>query len=406
MSRALCWRAGNEVELLENGEAYYPRVFAAIDAAQVQVHVQTYILADDVVGRRLRDHLLAAARRGVSVDLLIDDYGSAELGPAFRQGLVDAGVNLHVYDPAPRLLGWCFGIFRRLHRKIVVIDGRQAFVGGLNFCRTHLQDCGAEAKQDFAVALQGPIVADVHDLARCTLRPLPVVQRWRRMFARRRVAAAVAQAEAGRAALVVRDNHAHPRDIERQYRIALRTARHRVLIANAYFFPGHGLMRDLRRAARRGVDVRLILQGRPDVPVVGWAAQLLYAPLQRAGVRIYEYTRCALHGKVAVVDDDWATVGSSNLDPTSLALNLECNVIVRDAGFNRTLSQRLHQLMDAHCREMPAARPSRWSSAVAQVQHGAASWVMRRFPMWLTRIPAAWPRVQRLAAQARRLVLS
>jgi len=160
---------------------------------------------------------------------------------------------------------------------------------------------------------------------------------------------------------VTRDNRHHTTDIERHYRAAIRTARQRVVIANAYFFPGYRLIKAMRHAARRGVDVRLILQGEPDMPIVKTAASLLYHHLLHAGVHIYEYCERPLHGKVAVMDDRWSTVGSSNLDPLSLSLNLEANVIVRDQAFNQTLSERLDYLMQHSCKEIRAEDLTEWS---------------------------------------------
>src|SRR4029453_1234095 len=140
---------------------------------------------------------------------------------------------------------------------------------------------------------------------------------------------------------VYRDNRDHRNDIERQYRGAIRSARREVTIAMAYFFPGYRLLKTLRHAPRRGVRVRLILQGPPDMPIVKTAAELLHSQLIQAGVEIHEYCKRPLHGKGAVIDDDWATVGSSNLDPLSLALNLEANVVIRDSAFNAVLNSRL-----------------------------------------------------------------
>jgi cardiolipin synthase len=150
----------------------------------------------------------------------------------------------------------------------------------------------------------------------------------------------------------VRDNRRHMDDIERHYRIAIRAAKKRIVIANAYFFPGYRFIKELKRAARRGVDVRLILQGEPDMPFVKTAASMLYHHLLRAGVKIYEYCERPLHGKVALMDDEWATVGSSNLDPMSLSFNLEANVIIRDRAFNQTLSANLDKLMCNACSEV------------------------------------------------------
>jgi cardiolipin synthase len=193
-----------------------------------------------------------------------------------------------------------------------------------------------------------------------------------------------------RRCFVTRDNQRHRTSIERHYRAAIATARERIVIANAYFFPGYRLLRDLRDAARRGVDVRLILQGEPDMPIVQLAARLLYDDLLRAGVCIYEYCERPFHGKVALVDGEWATVGSSNLDPFSLSLNLEANLVVRDGGFNRRLYERLENLMHRHCTQIDpatAARAALWRPVASAL----AFHFMRRFPHWVQWLPEHRP---------------
>ncbi|ETH08817.1 transposase, IS481 family [Bordetella pertussis 2371640] len=198
-----------------------------------------------------------------------------------------------------------------------------------------------------------------------------------------------------RARLVVRDNDQHTNDIEQSYRVAIRAARRDIVIANAYFFPGYRLLRDLRAAAARGVRVRLILQGEPDMPIAQLGARLLYDALAEAGVEILEYCERPLHGKVASIDDEWATVGSSNLDPFSLALNLEANVEVRDSAFASGLRERLERLAIDHCRPAPqsdgAGRQLRRLFAGALVYH-----FLRRFPAWAGSLPAHKPRIQTL----------
>ncbi|HEX6721709.1 MAG TPA: cardiolipin synthase ClsB, partial [Burkholderiaceae bacterium] len=223
--------------------------------------------------------------------------------------------------------------------------------------------------------------------------------RWRlRRGARQRSDPVHAPRGAGVAALVTRDNDQHRRDIEVQYRAALRLARRRVVIANAYFFPGYKLLKDLRRAARRGVQVDLIVQGEPDMAIVRFAASMLYAHLLRAGVRVYEYCKRPFHGKVAVVDDEWATVGSSNLDPLSLALNLEANVVVRDADFAVHLRERLDELMTESCTRVALPPVTRWSSALAQVRGFFLFHFLHRFPHWVQWLPQREPKVEPLGA--------
>ncbi len=351
------WRSGNRVRLLENGEEYFPAVFDAIRSARHEVIVETFILFEDKVGFELQAALIEAARRGAQVDILVDGFGSSDLTPAFRAALAEAGVRLRGFDPAPRILGVRANVLRRMHRKLVVVDRAVAFVGGINYSADHLSDYGPEAKQDYSVELRGPIVEDVH----------------------RYVAAAIGPRSAP--------------DIERHYRAAIRSARKQVIIANAYFFPGYRLLRQLRRAARRGVDVHLILQGEPDMQIVKTAAELLYDHLQRAGVHVHEYGKRPLHAKVAVVDDDWSTVGSSNLDPLSLALNLEANVILRDRDFARVLRGRLQHLIDHECRPAPVPPPSRWS-LWPQLRSAVVFHFLRHFSTWADYLPRHAPKLK------------
>lgn len=383
------WIEGNAVRLLENGEAFFPTVLSAIDAAVEEVLVETFILFDDKVGKRLHASLLGAARRGVRVELTVDGYGSPDLSRRFVAELIDAGVRMRVFDPKPRLFGFRTNIFRRLHRKIVVIDGRCAFVGGINFSADHLADFGPGAKQDYAVQVEGPAVAVIHAFARAAVESPAAPRGWRDAHA---LASARPRAGSAMVRFVSRDNVWHLTDIEQQYLAAMRAARKEILIANAYFLPGYRLLHELHQAARRGVRVVLVLQGAPDMPMVANAERRLYPYLLGGGVEVFEYCQRPLHGKLAVIDDEWATVGSSNLDPLSLSLNLEANVFVRDSAFNSTVRQRLQVLMDQHCQrvteaDLPPRTPFRTLSSLI-VFH-----VVRHLPAWAGLWPAHTPRI-------------
>ena len=411
------WRPGNRVRLLENGEAFFPAVFDSIRAARQEVLLETFIVWEDKVGWELHAALLEAVRRGVQIDVLVDGFGSWELTPKFTRPLLEAGVRLRVFDQAPRFLGKRANVLRRMHRKIVVVDGQRAFVGGINYSGDHLADFGPEAKQDYAVQLEGPIVEDIrrfaveaigkssrhaaHAAAPAPSAPEPAARAPAAPGAR--AAGPVEERPAGplearaagpvEARFVTRDNVRHTNDIEREYRAAIRLATRRVLIANAYFFPGYRLLRELRHAARRGVDVQLILQGEPDMPIVQTAARLLYDHLQRDGVQIHEYRKRPLHGKVAVIDDDWSTVGSSNLDPLSLSLNLEANVVLRDAGVASRLAGRLLDLIEHECRPAEPPRPTRWQWW-PRVRSAVVFHFLRHFPAWASRLPRHAPKLE------------
>lgn len=386
------WHSNNRVELLENGEEYFPRVFEAMRAAKSEILLETFIVFEDKVGAELQQILIEAAQRGVRTTVSLDGFGCGELSTGYLSALSDAGVHLQIFDPAPKHLGIRTNWFRRLHRKIVVVDGLIAFIGGINFSGDHLADFGPEAKQDYSVQIQGPVVADIHHFALLQSgRPGRARFWWQRR--RQRLEEMAFTDHDGQVRLVFRDNDQHNTDIEDVYLQVLRKAKRRVIIANAYFFPGYRLLREIRNAARRGVEVRLILQGQPDMLVAKLAARMTYDYLLRAGVQIHEYCQRPLHGKVALVDDDWSTVGSSNLDPLSLSLNLEANVLIRDRAFNQHLYERLEDLSQNHCKAMDAKLLPR-----GRIWHMTVGFLvfhfLRHFPAMAGWLPAHKPRLK------------
>ncbi|GGC86759.1 cardiolipin synthase ClsB [Halopseudomonas salina] len=390
------WCDGNQVELLINGEAFFPSVFERVRAAREEILLETFILFEDKVGRELQQVLIEAAKRGVRIEVLVDGYGTADLSTPFVKEMTEVGISVHMFDPQPKLLGYRTNLFRRLHRKIVVIDCQEAFVGGINFSVDHLAESGPMAKQDYAVLVRGPIVADIHrasmDLFHRTRNSAPD---WTDRSEHK------VQRRAGGASMLlsIRDNDHHLRDIEAQYMRAIRSADHRLVIANAYFFPGYRLMRALRVAAKRGVNVVLILQGQPDMPWVRLASQFLYGYLLRSGVKVYEYCERPLHGKVALVDREWCTVGSSNLDPLSLSLNLEANLMIRDHALNQQLFEHLNRLADAKCNEITLEEVNRgawWKTPVSVL----CFHFLRHFPAMAGMLPAHTPRLEPLTPGA------
>ncbi|MGA5586040.1 cardiolipin synthase ClsB [Pseudomonas siliginis] len=386
------WHSNNRVQLLENGEEYFPRVFEAMRAAKSEILLETFIVFEDKVGAELQQILIEAAQRGVRTTVSLDGFGCGELSTGYLSALSDAGVHLQIFDPAPKHLGIRTNWFRRLHRKIVVVDGLIAFIGGINFSGDHLADFGPEAKQDYSVEIQGPVVADIHHFALLQSgRPGRARFWWQRR--RQRLEEMAFTDHDGQVRLVFRDNDQHNTDIEDVYLQVLRKAKRRVIIANAYFFPGYRLLREIRNAARRGVEVRLILQGQPDMLVAKLAARMTYDYLLRAGVQIHEYCQRPLHGKVALVDDDWSTVGSSNLDPLSLSLNLEANVLIRDRAFNQHLYERLEDLSQNHCKAMDAKLLPR-----GRIWHMTVGFLvfhfLRHFPAMAGWLPAHKPRLK------------
>jgi len=340
---SLDFLGGNKLQLLTNGLAYFPALQRAIDAAKSEIYLETYIFADDHSGRRIADALVRAAGRGVRVHVLVDGFGSKGTFAQTRQLLGAANIDVLVFGPKTSPLTLRRNRLRRLHRKLVVVDGRVAFVGGINIIDDMHTPHHTPPRYDYAVRIEGPLVA--HVLEQCE-------RMWRRVAwaslkrsAQRHPHVDVTEQGTQYAVLVVRDNFRHRSDIEDAYLEAIRAAHKEVIIANAYFFPGVRFRHALREAAGRGVRVVLLLQGRVEYLLLHYASRALYGSLLDAGVEIYEYHKSFLHAKVAVIDRRWATVGSSNIDPFSLMLAREANVIVDDLKFAHELRRSLLEHM-------------------------------------------------------------
>ena len=390
---------GNVVQLLQGGSELFPAMHRAIAEARSSVWLATYIFHLDEAGQAMAEALQSAAARGVRVQLVVDGFGSMAMLPQLRQRFAVDGVELEVYRPLDRWAAWLQpGQLRRLHHKLCVVDDAAAYVGGINIIDDHIDlrhGRSSAPRLDFAVELRGPVVQPVQRLAHAIFMRARLGHEWRselRQLARseRPVASTlrllrelrttgasplpadeVAVLPPVNVAFVVRDNLRQRRAIERSYIGAIRGARERVDIACAYFYPGRAFRRSLLGAARRGVQVRLLLQGKADYQLAALAARVLYDELLAKGVRTYEYTPAFLHAKVAVVDDRWATVGSSNIDPLSLLLNLEANVVVRDADFARGLRERI---------DLAAA--ASWEVKAPPLNDGWRRWLSRGFIAW------------------------
>ena len=399
-SSRVVYSGGNEVTLLRGGDALFPAMCAAIAGATQEVWLATYIFDDDEAARGVAQALAAAARRGVQVRVVVDGFGSQPTLAAVRALLEPAGVALAVFCPVDGWRSWLQpGALRRLHHKLCVVDGQLGFVGGINLIddRHDLQHGWSELPRlDYAVRLHGPVAGSLMQTARAMWTRAAVGRDWRgevrriarssqpiagmrlllsRMRLTLRPPSALAAGESAippvRAALLVRDNLRQRRSIERHYIDALDSAREQIDLVSPYFYPGRTFRRALLAAARRGVRVRLLMQGRADYRFAALAARAQYEELMAHGVHIFEYTPAFLHAKVARVDDGWATVGSSNIDPTSLLVNLEANIAVRDAGFVATLASELE-------RDFAAAR----EITALQRLPGWRRWLQRGFVAW------------------------
>ena len=366
---------GHQIALLQGSQEFFAALIQAMDEAVREVRLETYIFDFTASGADVAEALMRAAQRGVATQLIVDGLGTGPIPPAWAQRFADAGVQWRVYAPSSTLGLLIPGRWRRLHRKLCSIDGRIAFCGGINILDDFFDPNHGtltSPRFDFAVRVTGPLVEE----ARGTMAQLWLRMQAVRDLKRRQLSAAVDAFRAAgreqqpapkpaagpaapphfvRAALVLRDNIRHRARIERAYRKAISAARHEVIIANAYFVPGRKMRRALEKAAQRNVKVVLLLQGKYEYFMQYYASRPIYGALLRAGVEIHEYSPSFLHAKVAVVDGRWATVGSSNLDPLSMLLAREANVVLEDTEFAAGLRGRLMEAIREGGQRMDAA---------------------------------------------------
>ena len=371
------------MRLLQGATEYFPELIAAIGRARRTIYLESYLIHDDPPTREVLQALINARRRGVAVYLLLDGFGASTEMEWVRGLLLSSDVQVEFYRP--RVKWRAPNTWRRLHRKLVMIDEQVGFVGGINLIGDYFDLAHGQLTRprlDFAVMVTAirPVIGmsrvmrrtwwrvSLRNAFRGSLGRLLTAERrqmeltmlreaWRRTRRHLRWRAPPARRQASRRArLLLRDNFRHRRDIERWYLLSIADARKDILIANAYFVPTLRFRQALMRAAGRGVRVRLLIQGQSDQWWTHWATQALVGELVSSGVEVYEYTESFLHAKVAVIDDA-LTVGSSNIDPFSLAFSLEANLMAEDAGLAAELRGRLeHVLASASRRLLPVTR--------------------------------------------------
>ncbi|MFZ5468084.1 MAG: phospholipase D-like domain-containing protein [Myxococcota bacterium] len=364
----------NEVALLRDGAQAYPAMLEAIAAAQATICLQTYILREDTTGRRFAAALCERARAGVEVSLMYDDWGSNVSEPFLFQ-LRSAGVRTLAFRPV-RWTGRMADLLNRLrqrnHRKSLVVDGKVAFTGGLNISDDYAAvEDGGHGWRDTHVRVRGPAAVELERLFLDSWRrhkgaPLDEARYQRPAYAPDR-----------RVRFLGNDFHHDRKDIRRAYLEALTAAKRRIHLTHAYFVPPARLLRELAKAARRGVDVSVILAASTDVKLTLYAARGLYGKLLAAGVRVFEWNGRVLHAKTAVVDGEWVTVGSTNLDHLSLRRNLEVNALFEDSRLGAHAEDMFNQ--DLYQCEQVTLEAWRNRPLLEQV----LSWLTYRLRSWL-----------------------
>ncbi len=389
------------LELLQGGQTFFPALIRAVDTATASVQLETYVFDMHGAGAEVAEALLRAARRGVVVQVLVDGIGSEPLSPQWQQKMADAGVQWCVYSPVGTGLKG-LGLllpdrWRRLHRKLCVVDRQIAFCGGINILDDFYDPNHGKLESprfDFSVQVTGPLAAQMHEAvsllwwrvqAGYSARRRHLGVAWGKFkkagYGGRSPSVVEGPSFGAHAVLVLRDNLSNRSSIEKAYLKAIGKARSEILIANAYFLPGRKLRRALMGAAQRGVTVTLLLQGTYEYFMQYHAARPVYDALLTAGIDIHEYKASFLHAKVAVIDGRWATVGSSNLDPLSLLLAREANVVVEDTAFAGELRERLCAAIANHgSRIDPAVHSQR---PFGQRLLGYVAYALMRVGIWI-----------------------
>lgn len=371
--------SGNDITLLQNGEAYFPAIISAFELAEHEIYLESYIFENDATGKLVAEALKHAAKRGVKTHVLLDGFGSKNLPQSMIDAMGEAGV--HVLKFRPKISPWTFRRqrLRRLHRKIVVVDQEIAFVGGINIIDDMDTPGHTPPRYDYAVAVKGPLVGLIHASVRHVWSLVSWTHLHQGWLRDRGVPVSSVVKGTMRAAFLVRDNLRHRRDIEEAYLDAIENAQTEIIIANAYFLPGMSFRHALTEAAARGVRVILLLQGRVEYLLLHYASRALYGNFLEAGIEIYEYHKSFMHAKVAVIDGHWATVGSSNIDPFSLLLSREANVVVEDNEFAIELRQNLMQSVETGSRPVLKIRWKRQfmlTRLVSWISYGLVRFMM------------------------------
>lgn len=346
------YTAGHKLVLLNSGQEYFPSLLQAIKAARNEIYLETYLFANDPIGQTVANALKDAALLGVRVNVTVDGFGGRNFRTDFARSMHQAGVHTAIFRPEVGQLHFRRHRLRRMHRKLVVIDGKIGFVGGINIIDDDNADIDMRPRYDYAVRIEGPLLAELHHAVRRQWEMVSWVNFKRRQRSPPPPSPCCPVSGDQLAAFRIRDNIRHRNDILNAYLEAIANARHEILIANAYFLPGVRFGLALQQAARRGVRITILLQGKTDHHLLRFATQTLYDAVLRCGIRIFEYEKSFMHAKVAVIDGEWATVGSSNIDPFSLLLAREANLFVRDTGFARQLQTSIEHAIASGAKEM------------------------------------------------------
>lgn len=354
----------NNVTLLKGGLPYFSKLIDLIDNANSSLQLQFYIYEEDDTGIEIANHLIQAVGRGVVVQILLDGYASRKLSTNFKKNLRSQGIRLRFFEPILKSKKFYFG--RRLHHKIVVADGRQALVGGINISDRYNDTPGQSAWLDWAIYIEGESAYELYKICdqfytknkeeSITLARGPIMSA---TDLKKNVPVRIRRND-----WVMNKN-----EISASYMNMFKQAEHSIIIMSSYFIPGAFFKRNIIKALSRGINIKLILAGISDVGIAKYAEKYLYRWAIRHGIEIYEYKRNILHGKIAVSDNRFVTVGSYNINDISAFASIELNVDIENKEFAAGVSQTLINIIENECERVSAIKTIKSFSLLEKVTH-------------------------------------
>lgn len=336
----------NQVKLIRGGAEYFDTLLEMINAAEESIHLQTYIYDDDETGRLVADALKAAAKRKVVVYLMTDGYASQGISHSFIDELIKSGIHFRFFEPVLKSRYFYFG--RRMHHKVIVVDTIQAMVGGINISDRYNDKPGKPAWLDFALHVKGEVAQQLCVLCWKSWKGYPV-NMGITPCEEKQICFNIPQENKSQVRMRRNDWVRRKNEISASYVEMLRTSKTSVTILCSYFLPGVQIRRQIVQAIKRGVKIKVIAAGRSDVAVAKNAERWLYDWLLRNGIELYEYEKNVLHGKMAVCDDQWMTLGSYNINNISAYASIELNLDVRNPAFTKATNQVIETIIAEDC---------------------------------------------------------
>ncbi len=363
------------VELVRSGEDYFLRLEKLIEKAEKEIHLQTYIFENDETGNRIVACLKEAAQRKVKVYVLLDAYGSAALPDSFAQDLVQHGILLRFFSPLFSLNNFYIG--RRMHHKIVVADEKMALIGGINIADKYHGTAAVEPWLDYAVQLNCPAAENLQKLCN---------DYFFKKGSSKKIPSVLHSAGSALVGILQNDWLQRKTEVCDAYTTALIHAEKEIVIVGSYFLPGSRMAKALKKACKRGIKTTVILAGISDVPLVRRATEHLYTSFLSHHMRIYEWNKSVVHGKAAVVDNKWSTVGSFNLNSLSCYGSIEMNVEIHSVEFAENLRADFEMVI-GECNEITKGTLRQRAAIFSKLGNWVSYQMVRTTMLFLTFLP-------------------